>query len=388
MLKIQEQDGGELEAFALSAGEEAPFSAVQIEGSKVVLHVDWYDSEIEAHLEGEALVGRWRKTVDDGDSTLDFRAVPVAKQTEVVRFEAPTEPADAFSEESEQFDSSGRWAVTFTDEDGSDPAMAVFEQQGERLTRHVSDTHRRLSLPRRRPFTAVFSGSPPSTVPTPSCSRPACRRIPTAPIGLNGDFWSRDKYHATWTARRMAADEPTPLPDPYTEVGLTNDDGRFHFSFPDLEGNQVSIDDARFEGKVVLVDIFGSWCPNCNDSAPVLADLDRRYRDQGLEVVGLAFEMRDDPERNRELVGKFAQRHGVEFPLLMAGTSTDKELAGETLADLTSVLSYPTKIFIDRSGRVRNIHSGFAGPGTGAYYQKLVEELDTLVVELLAESPP
>jgi thiol-disulfide isomerase/thioredoxin len=202
---------------------------------------------------------------------------------------------------------------------------------------------------------------------------------------LAGDFWSRDKYHATWTARRMRDDEPTPLPDPYTQVGLTNDEGRFHFSFPDLDGNQVSIEDPRFDGKVVLVDIFGSWCPNCNDSAPVLADLDRRYRSQGLEVVGLAFEMRDDAERNRELVRRFAQRHGVEFPLLLAGSSTDKALAGQTLTDLTSVLSYPTKIFIDRAGRVRSIHSGFAGPGTGAYYDKLVRELDSKVVELLAE---
>ena len=80
---------------------------------------------------------------------------------------------------------------------------------------------------------------------------------------MRGQFWSRDSYHAWWTARPVAEDEKV-LPDAWRLVGLTNAEGRFDFTFPDLEGAPVSLADERFRDKVVLVNIFGSWCPNCN----------------------------------------------------------------------------------------------------------------------------
>ncbi len=175
------------------------------------------------------------------------------------------------------------------------------------------------------------------------------------------------------------------LPDGWSQVGLTNDEGRFSFEFPDLEGEPVSSDDPRFDGKVVLVNVFGSWCPNCNDEAPLLARWHRRYRDRGFEVVGLAYEFSGDAERDREMVRRYAARHGIEFPLLLAGTS-DKRRAAETLPDLTAVLSYPTNVFLGRDGKVRAVHSGFAGPGTGAHHQRLVAEIERRIEELLAES--
>ncbi len=198
---------------------------------------------------------------------------------------------------------------------------------------------------------------------------------------LAGDFWSRDTYHATWTARR-AEEYESILPDAWTAVGLTNDEGAFSFTFPDLEGDPLSLGDPRFAGKVVLVNIFGSWCPNCNDEAPLLAEWHRRYRDRGLEIVGLAYEFTGDPDRGRQLVRRFAERYSIEYPLLLAGVS-DKAAAASTLPDLTAVIAYPTTIFIGRDGKVRKIHTGFTGPGTGSHYQQLVAELETVIEELL-----
>ena len=189
------------------------------------------------------------------------------------------------------------------------------------------------------------------------------------------------------TDRRVSEDEEEGqalLPDAWTQVGLTGDSGDFHFEFPDLEGSPVSLQDSRFRGKVVLVNVFGSWCPNCNDEAPLLAEWHRRYRDAGLEIVGLAYEFTGEPERDREQVRRFAARYGIEYPLLLAGIS-DKTAAGATLPDLTAVLSYPTTLFIDRQGKVRRIHSGFTGPGTGDHYARLVAEFEGLIESLLAE---
>jgi thiol-disulfide isomerase/thioredoxin len=149
----------------------------------------------------------------------------------------------------------------------------------------------------------------------------------------------------------------------------------------------VSLSDERFRDKVVVVNIFGSWCPNCNDEAPLLEDWYRRYHDRGLEIVGLAFEFTGDRERDARMVRKFARRHGIEYPLLLAGTS-DKAVAARTLQHLDRLVAYPTTVFIGRDGKVRRIHSGFAGPGTGEHHERLVRELETLLESLLAEPAP
>ncbi len=372
-LRIEETDGG-LSAAVENADERAPASSVELRDSQVVLRFDFYDSEITAELDdaGDEMSGRWRKTVPAGESTLPF----IARRGDERRFlpAGGTPPGGAAPMDSV----AGHWAVELRDEDGSEPARGEFVQDGTAVTGTFltptgdyrflegSFEHGLLRL-------STFDGAHAFLF------HARARGDAT----LEGDFWSRDSYHATWTARRAAAAEAI-LPDAWTAVGLTNGEGAFSFRFPDLSGRPLSLDDRRFDGKAVLVNIFGSWCPNCNDEAPLLADWYRRYRERGFEIVGLAYEFTGDPERDRVLVRRFAERHGIEYPLLLAGVS-DKAAAAETLPDLTAVLAYPTSIFIGRDGRVRKIHSGFAGPGTGEHHEKLVAELEAVIEELLAE---
>ncbi|MDY7096483.1 MAG: TlpA disulfide reductase family protein [Acidobacteriota bacterium] len=169
-------------------------------------------------------------------------------------------------------------------------------------------------------------------------------------------------------------------------MGLGSD-GSFDFAFPNLDGEEVSIHDPRFDGKVVVVNIFGSWCPNCNDEAPLLAKWHERYRDQGFEIIGLAYELTGDEERDARQVRRFADRYNLEYPLLLAGIS-DKSEASKTLPALSSILAFPTTVILDRSGTVRSIHSGFSGPGTGEHYERLVEKMEGLIEELLEEPAP
>lgn len=370
-------DGGTLSARALNGSEAAPLSGVEQDGRDVVLRFDWYDSEITARLDdsGDAMTGTWRKTAAAGaDSTLAF----AARRGDTARFR-PLDEAEAATDALGSV--AGDWAAEFHDGDGSEPARGEFEQNGSRVTgtfltptgdyRFLEGSYEggvlRLStFDGAHAFLFVANAQADGT--------------------LAGDFWSRDSYHASWTAAPVAGDAAV-LPDAWSQVGLTNDEGRFAFSFPDLEGAAVSLDDPRFAGKVVLVNVFGSWCPNCNDEAPLLVRWHRAYRDRGLEIVGLAYELSGDPGRDREMVRRFAGRHGVGYPLLLAGIS-DKRAAAATLPDLTAVLSYPTSVFIGRDGKVRKIHSGFAGPGTGEHHERLVAELEALIEELLAEPAP
>ena len=368
---------GQLAASAVTGPEELPFSSVEQTGSEVILRFEWYDSEITARLDedGETLAGTWRRTGAEGvDSTLPF----TARRGQQARF-LPLAEAGLEAAEASLASVGGHWAVEFTDEDGTEPARGEFVQDGSRVDgtfltpvgdyrflegSYESGVLRLSTFDGAHAFLFVARAQADGT--------------------LKGDFWSRDTYHATWAAKPTAEDE-TFLPDAWNQVGLTNDEGRFAFEFPDLEGRPISLADDRFQGKVVLVNVFGSWCPNCNDEAPLLARWYKTYRDQGLEIVGLAYEFTGEAERDRRQVRRFGERYGIEYPLLLAGTS-DKKAAGATLPDLTAVLSYPTTIFIGRDGKVRKIHSGFAGPGTGHHYEVLVGELESLVEELLAES--
>lgn len=381
-LQIGRDASGDLYATAVNGAEEAPFSSVTLEGDRVVLDIDWYDSTIEARLSGEArrLDGQWRKTVPEGVSSLAFSAVKderrrflPAVNTSEVSAAAPAVPSV-----------DGSWAVVFTDDEGTQKALGELHQTGDRITgtfltptgdyRFLEGEYR-YGLLRLSTFDGAHA----------FLFEARARADGT----LAGDFWSRDNYHATWTARRLETERnaASVLPDPYDLVHLTDRGRRFDFRFPDLDGRPVSLSDERFRGKVVLVNIFGSWCPNCNDEAALLAEWYRRYHDRGLEVVGLAFEHAGDPERDARVVRRYARRHGIDYPLLLAGTS-DKIGAAETLRHLDRVVAYPTTVFIGRDGEVRRIHSGFAGPGTGEHHERLVRELEALIESLLAEPVP
>jgi thiol-disulfide isomerase/thioredoxin len=150
-----------------------------------------------------------------------------------------------------------------------------------------------------------------------------------------------------------------------------------------LDGSAVSLADERFAGKPKLLVAFGTWCPNCNDEAALLRELDQRYRDRGLAIVGLGFELSGERQRDLEQLRRFQARHGIEYPLLLAGVA-DKERASESLPLLERVRAYPTTIFVGADGTVQAVHQGFAGPATGAEHAALCRDFERRIEALLA----
>ncbi|MEZ5332016.1 MAG: TlpA disulfide reductase family protein [Thermoanaerobaculia bacterium] len=368
-LRIERRADG-LSASILNGPEAAPVSDVVVEGDSIELAFSWYDSRIDAPFAGpDRLTGTWTKTHHHGSLA---RMAFTAERGEAPRFPTPDETGAVEALPTV----AGDWDVLFVDDETSEPARAELTQEGD----HVSGTFLTTTGDYRY-LEGIYRGGA-LRLSTFDGAHAFLFHAVARPDGtLEGDYWSRDTYHAHWTGSPIAA-EVENLSDGWHRAGLANDEGRFHFSFPDLEGRTVSLSDPRFDGKVVLVNLFGSWCPNCNDEAPLLAEWARRYRDRGLEVVGLAYEMTGDPERNRTFVARYRDRHGIDFPLLLAGTS-DKAEASETLPDLDAVLAFPTTVFIGRDGKVASIYSGFSGPGTGAHHDELVAQMESTIERLL-----
>ena len=171
--------------------------------------------------------------------------------------------------------------------------------------------------------------------------------------------------------------------DPTRFTSVKDPTEPLRFSFPDLDGKIVSNTDPRFQGKVVIVAIGGSWCPNCHDETPFLVELYTKYKKQGLEIVELSFE-EEAQIKNPVRVKAFNKKYGVEYTVLIPGEP--KEL-NDKMPQGVNLNSFPTTFFLGRDGRVRSSHAGFAGKASGKFHTELIEEETALIERLLAEKP-
>lgn len=174
------------------------------------------------------------------------------------------------------------------------------------------------------------------------------------------------------------------LEDPYLLTSITDPSTKPSFVFPDIDGNEVSLEDERFNGKVVVLTITGSWCPNCLDESAFLAPWYIENKDRGVEVVALSFERKDDFDYAKEKLTRYVNRLNITYPVLFAGKA-DKKEASQKLSFISEVISFPTTIFIDKSKNIRKIHTGFSGPGTGNHYEEFVREFNAIIDQLISE---
>jgi thiol-disulfide isomerase/thioredoxin len=157
----------------------------------------------------------------------------------------------------------------------------------------------------------------------------------------------------------------------------------FAFSGVTVMGDTITNLDKRYKGKVVVIDIMGTWCHNCMDATPVLQKLYADFNGQGLEVVGLSFELTGDFATARKNLLLYEERYGISFPVLFSGSLDNANVESRVRSQLNNFFAYPTTLFMDRNGVVRYIHEGFKGPGTGEEYQAEVNHYYETVKSLL-----
>jgi thiol-disulfide isomerase/thioredoxin len=274
-------------------------------------------------------------------------------------------------------DLSGKWAVTLTRPNGTTrPAIGDWQQKGNvlrgtilapsgdyrYLTGYVSGDELQLS---------TFDGSHAFLFTA---------KINSANQISGGMFYSGATGKEPWVAER---NENVSLPDA-AAVFMKEGEDRLRFRFRGLDKQWVSINDARFKNKVVVIQIMGSWCPNCMDETAFLSEYYRKNKQRGVEVIGLAYEYSTDFERSRSSLRKFKDRFQVQYPLLITGVTVSDTLRTEkTLPQLTPIKAFPTTIFIGKDGKVAKIKAGFKGPGAGAYHEELKKEFAATIDQLL-----
>ncbi len=200
---------------------------------------------------------------------------------------------------------------------------------------------------------------------------------------MNGIFYSGNHFREPFEAVLNNSYE---LADATTLTYLNDGYEKVNFSFPDVNGNLISPEDPQFQDKVIIIQIMGTWCPNCLDESKFLVEYLKENSNDDLEVIALAFEYAKTEEAAIKGITRLKDRLGISYPILLAqfGTS-DKKTANEKLPMLNHILSYPTTIFIDKKGEVRRIHTGFNGPATGENYIEFKQDFKEFVNSLLAE---
>ena len=168
--------------------------------------------------------------------------------------------------------------------------------------------------------------------------------------------------------------------DPSTFARAKDPAAKFHFSFPDVNGKTVTEDD--FAGKPYIVTVTGSWCPNCRDEAPFLAELYKSYHAQGLDIVGFCFEYSDDPTYSP--LKAFVRKYGIAYPMLLAGDPSKVKLP-EVVPQVEHIGAYPTSIYIGRDGRIKAVHTGFPSIGSGEELTRVKNEVKDIVEQMLAD---
>jgi len=346
-----------------NAKEKIFVDEIEYRNDSVFIKFPYYEGYIAAKFKDKNLYGSFIK------ESLD-RVVPFSTEKNKDRFKDTNEATEKIS---------GTWEMVFSQGNKEDEFIAkgIFNQIGSKVTGTIRTTTGDYGY-----LEGVMDGNQIKL----STFDGAHAFLFTATVTdstMQGAFYSGNHWKEPFVAKRNKNYE---LPHEDTLTFLKEGYDAFSFSFPDAQGNIMSLTDERFKNKVVLVQIMGSWCPNCLDESKYYAEFYKNNKDKGLEIVALAFEYAKTKEKAFNSIARMQDRVGINYPILLAQFgSSNKVKAQEKLPMLNHVLSYPTTIFIGKKGIVRKIHTGFNGPATGKKYVTFQKEFTAFVSTLLSE---
>lgn len=362
-----EKENGKTKLYVVNEPEKMLVDDVRQVKDSLFINMPLFESSFKVKIiSKDSISGTWIKKGSVKTNEMPF----TASSRVPYRFAAANGDAKAKVE--------GKWKVDFQREGKVSPAIGNFKQEGNKVSGSIltpSGDYRFLSgiVTGDQLWISTFDG----------VYAMVFNATVTPDSLINGKLYSGNTPVQSWVAKK---DENATL-QANTNLRLKDgEDGTLNFSFKDINGKQVSILDDKYKNKVVIIQILGSWCPNCIDETAYLAEYYNKNKDRGVEVIGLAYEYTTDPERTNYSLGKLVKRFNVKYPILVAPVAlSDPKKTEKTLPQLTEISVFPSTIILDKSGKVSSITSDFYGPGTGEYYTKYITEFEQKINKLLAD---
>ncbi|MGB5647608.1 MAG: TlpA disulfide reductase family protein [Muriicola sp.] len=354
-------DGYTMEVF--NADEVLNIDDIFIDKDSIIIRMPVFEGYIAGTFSNSTITGNFIK------ESLD-RVVPFnANFDDHKRFVTSKPPA---------INISGNWEVVFSKgTEDSYVAQGIFNQEGEKVTgtfRTTTGDYRYLE--------GVVDGDS-LKLSTFDGAHVFLFLASLKDGAMKGTFYSGNHYQEPFEA---VLNESYELPDAYELTYLNEGYEKFNFSFKDINGNLISLDDPQYQNKVVIVQIMGTYCPNCLDESKFLVNYLKENDQDDLEVIALAFEYAKTEEDAFKGIKRLRDRLGISYSILLAQYgSADKKTANEKLPMLNHILSYPTTIFLDKKGEVRRILTGFNGPATKGKYIEFKKDFEAFTASLIAE---
>ncbi|QES87474.1 peroxiredoxin family protein [Rhizosphaericola mali] len=351
----------------INGKESLKTTDIQSKGDSLIVHMPVFESFFRLKIiNKDSLQGDWVRNGISAETKIPFTAT--AKISKRFPYTTTTNAVNA----------SGKWALNFSNDDNKpSPAIGVFQEKNHivtgsiltptgdyRFLEGVTSGDSILLSTFDGVHALVFAG-----------------KINIKDSTISGNMISGAKGLTAFTGKKDLNPQLPNTSEMYVKDG---ESGKLNFTFKDLNGKEVSINDPKFKNKVVIIDLMGSWCPNCMDETAFLSDFYKKNKARGVEVIGLAYEYTTDYERSVKSLTKFQKKFDVQYPMLITGVSVaDPKRTEKTLPELTDIKMFPSTIILDKTGKVAFIDTGFEGPGTGEYYTKFVKEFDEKIDKLL-----
>jgi len=315
----------------------------------------------------QTLSGRWINLNKLNATSSPFMFYPVAEGIDA-RFELALDRVGSKFE--------GTDDVIFTDSEGDAQAIGIFKQEGSK----IDGTFRTETGDYRYLSGGVFNGGMKL-----SCFDGVHAFLFEAAMDaedstiLRGIFYSGSKYHATWTGvlnPKAKQTSPNAISWPTEAFAALN------ITVKTNRGKEKKLDSEFFRGKPTVIQLMGTWCPNCLDESKYFIELSKKSPFKDIRIIGIGFENGNSDKDRIARLKKYQKKMGFTYPLYLGGGSSTKD-AHAVFNQLNGVFSFPTTIFLDKKGRIVQVNSGFDGPATGVFYTSLQEETERLLLKLL-----
>jgi thiol-disulfide isomerase/thioredoxin len=308
-----------------------------------------YDTHFKGQYEEDAIEGWWVAR-NRKDYQIKFKAL----HGHTNRFFETPEPPKA--------DITGRWECHFEVEtDHPYTTIGDFVQKGNALagtflSNTGDDRYLEGQVSGDRLFLSAFDGS-----------HAYLYEAKILPNGeLTGIYRSGKHYKTYWAGSRNDTISNDALGDPFSLTRMKNENETFQLALPDPEGKMIDISSPPYKGHPKIVQIMGSWCPNCMDETKFILDYLHQHPDPGFDILGISFERHTDTLKALKAIRTYRDRLEIPYSIVYGG-SNDKAKASAVLPMLNGVIAFPTLIFLDSNNKVVAIHTGFAGPATSGY---------------------
>jgi thiol-disulfide isomerase/thioredoxin len=358
IIKLIENQAGEISGELYNSSEIQQLNG-KIQGQKFAIDIGVHYAKFVGKISGDKLTGHWIRT-NKKNYQIPFSGVRSAKLT--LNKESATKQS--------MINMSGKWKVALDD---NKYGLGLFKQTGSRVQGSILTTtgdYRFLDGQIKNNRVKLF--------------------------GFDGVFsyvidmvLGGDKFQAKIFSGKSYKSEISGVKDDSFELANANTLTELINAKPlvlqmnSIANKMIDLDGADFKGKAKVIQIFGSWCPNCIDESNFFVKWrkENQAKLNNIKFIAVSFEKTNTREEAVRNLRKVQNKLGMDYDIILA--DFDKSIAVTDIFPIKKTIAFPTTIFLDKENKVYKVHTGFAGQATGEYFDKFTKEFDESIEYLI-----